>query len=295
MFGAYQFIRRNWGVVGPFVSILGLGWFFQLTPRQFLDFGEAAAPYVLQARMGGLILATVSLYFTYVHLRHRNVPLTVLHTEIDFIHETATGSRVRRHVKQRIRANHDNVTGYHRHISAPRGGKIPQSEYIATVDHCGEERQSVLFDGTDSAWEIIHSFDAIPRKVLGLHVIVREESALFVDAFLREEERFIIELPPRYRHRRLTVTVYFHQGRPCGEFRVLLINANGVSKPDFRKVPPKPGTVTGPGFQIDLTKPREGDRLQLRWRYQIGPTALAVVGAAEAYGGAEPGTGTPNS
>lgn len=278
----YYFVRRHWPKIGPFVTLFSLSSFFQLRLEDVVTATQTVGPYVLQARVSWLLVAAVSTYFWYVEIRHRNTPLTVLHTDIEFFHETPSGSRVRRVATQRVRANHEDVTGYHRRIIAPDGGSIPQSGYVTSIDHCGSDKQEVLWSGTESNWEIIHTFDPIPARIrwLGTNHVVRRESTLFVDAFLKEEERFTIALPSRYRHKRLTVTVYFHPARPCNlaDFKALRITQNGVSRVDFVQIPPE-RYDQGVGIRIDIRKPREGDEFQLRWKYQpVGPSALAVLG-----------------
>jgi hypothetical protein len=268
----YGLISRVWPFVGP---ILGLG-----TAAYALDLGIDElkrlalfiSPYVLNTRRLWLILAILFLYFAYVEFRHRHNPLAVLSLDLELRLDKPDGSRATLMRTQRIRAYHDNVTGFHRMVTADSPGKIPRDQIRFDISHETDEKKKErpYFQGDETRWEFIHRFSPIPRNplVLGLNTVERTETIVFVDSYMRPEEHLTLIIPEYYPHKRVSITILFHPERVCRleDCEALRIHANGVTKIPLRDVPPN-------GVRLTVRNPIAGERFKITWKYPPIATA----------------------
>jgi hypothetical protein len=217
----------------------------------------------------------VSLFFAYVEIRHRGIPLTAVETDITIVLETPRGDRATVTRTQRLRANHENVTGYSRTVQST--GVIPSNSIEFNVDHCSRTKQKLEIDGSPQSWEVIHRFDPIPRNLLklGRNTVTRTEKFVVNDGFVEAEESYEMLVPPRYRHDRIRITVFFHPDNACDieDCEALLISENGVVEVNLTR--PPNWVVTGrPGVQPTVARPRGGDRYRVKWRNAQAPAAV---------------------
>ncbi len=153
-------------------------------------------------------------------------------------------------------------------------GKMPRNSIRCHIDHCPPSKQDVVFDvGEESdepnEWNFIHRFDPIPRNLLllGLNTVKRTETILQLDAYTRDREFYEMKVYQEYRHKKMTIEVYFHRNRACtvNDCEAVRINASGVIKMPLEPVEPSPGQP--PGIRLKIKKPFGGDRYRISWRY----------------------------
>jgi hypothetical protein len=199
---------------------LAIGRVFEIQVGDVLMAAGAVLPYITGAKIGWFLL---SAFFAYVEIRHRHIPLTAVSTDIELMLESPSGDRATITRTQKLRANHENVTGFIRKIVST--GTVPKDQVEFSISHCAANRQKKEFDGTPSKWEVIHRFDPIPRNLLllGMNTVKRTESVRIYDGFCSADESYEIEVPAMYRHDRiqmmiliLTVSVALRTARPSG-------------------------------------------------------------------------------
>jgi hypothetical protein len=274
---AYGLLRTVWPFLGPLAGLGLLAAAFQVTLADLWGGLVSVGPFLRSVRVVYLLLAGLAFYFSYVEIRHWGVPLTILSTDIVLALNTANGDRATLTRTQRIRANREHVTGYHRSVTVDAPGEMPRESVQCHANHCAANRQSVRFEGTPSNWKLIHRFDPIPRNllVLGLNTVLRTETIVQERAYTRETESYTFNIPQNYRLRNVTLTVFFHPQRACGmhQCQALRINASGVTEMNLEHVPPDPHGRGGPGIRLRIGRPRPGEQFALAWTYppmQIG-------------------------
>lgn len=269
--GAYRLLRKVWPYVGSVVSVLALGRVFDLTVGDVLVWSEALLPFVTGAKIGWFLFAVASGFFAYVELRHRHVPLTLLETNTCVRIESPNGDRVKVIRQQKLRANHDNVTGYHRKIFT--SGSMPLDELSFNIGHCKANKQKLEVDGTPQNWEVIHRFDPIPLNpfVLGLNTVQRTETIAIYDGFTSVDESYEIYIPSMYRHVKMTFKVQFHPECGCDakDCEALWISALGVVELPLEVVPPA-SIGDGHAVMLNIKRPRAGDRYRIKWKNKNG-------------------------
>ena len=273
---AYRFLRQIWPYIGPVIGLLALGRVFDVQLGDaILGTFTAVRPYLTGAKIGWFLLGTLSLFFSYVEIRHRGVPLTATETDVTVLLQNPSGNLATVTRTQRLRANHENVTGYTRMLSST--GTVPRESIEFNVDHCNGAKQKLEIDGAPQKWEVIHRFDAIPRNLfkLGLNTVRRTESYRIIDGFCSSEESYEMLIPKQYRHERITMTIYFHPDNACDikDCEALWISDNGIVELNLTR--PDGHMASGrPGIQLKVSKPRGGDRYRIKWKNPQGPKAI---------------------
>lgn len=263
MFDIYKLIRLAWPYIGPVLGLLTLAWALDVGIARIKGWAPIILAYVFSVRPLWLILAVLFFYFTYVNIRHRRVPLTVVSTDIKLTLNSPTGDRATLTRTQRIRANREDVTGYHR-VLGVEPGEIPKESIRFNIDHCTTEKQSIHFEGNPRRWELIHRFDPIPRKLycLGLNTVTRTETVVEVNAYTADEESYTMIIPEHYAHKRITLEISFHPGRAC-EFKnceAMRSNNNGIVRMPLDDIP-------STGVRLRIRNPSSGERFKITWKY----------------------------
>lgn len=263
MFDAYKLIRLAWPYIGPLLGLLTLAWALDLGIAQIKGWTQIILASIFSVRPLWLMLALLFFYFTYANIRHRRIPLTVISTDMKLTLNSPTGDRATLIRTQRIRANREDVVGYHR-VLGVEPGEIPKESIKFHIDHCPTEKQSIHFEGNPRRWELIHRFDPIPRKLycLGLNTVTRTETVIELNAYTGDEESYTVLIPERYVHRRISVEIEFHRDRLC-EFKsceAVRINNNGIVRMPLDDIPPA-------GVRLRIKNPSSGERFKITWKY----------------------------
>lgn len=266
-----RFIR---GFLGGYIApILGIWSLSQLFDFTIGDAGTLIAQQshiLYTTKPFYLLLGLASFYFFYVKFRHRYTPLTVIDTEISLHLESPSGDVATIDRAQRMRANHYDVTGYHRRITVDKG-EIPQDSIRCHIDHCSHESQRCEFKGRadQRSWDFCHRFEEIPRSwfKLGMNTVTRTETYTARDAYTDDEEYHELSIPANYKHKRIQFAVFFHPERlpPPTSCQALRIHNNGVVNLNFVVIPP-----TGdrrPGIRIDIKNPIPTETYRFVWQY----------------------------
>jgi hypothetical protein len=263
----YHLLRRVWPYMGPVVGFLGLGMWLEVSTADVISALRDFGPYVLSLRVTWLLVSAASFFFAYVEIRHRGIPLTAVKTEIEVLLTSPDGRSATVKRKQKLRANHENVTGYHRW--AKSSGQIPKEGIHCSIDHCGQDKQFLDIDGDPSSWEIIHRFDRIPKHwwKAGLNTVVREDWMLVENSFHQDTESYEFGIPERYRYNEVSITIFFHPQRVpiASDCSAIWISDNGVTDLPLLQVPPNPNGH--PGIRLKVKKPRRGDKFRVVWKY----------------------------
>lgn len=273
----YRLISRAWPFIGPLIGILSFVNATDTPLPELLD-QLGTLKIVIPPRFfttGGLfylLLALLSFWFSYVEIRHKRIPLAVLSTDIELTFNTPKGDKATLTRTQVIRANHHDVTGYHRTPSVEPPGKMPLDEIEFHISHCETDKQTVYkVGGNPSSWDLIHRFEPIPRNLfkLGLNRVTRTETIVQYDAYTREKEYFEISFPEHYRYGKTIVSIHFHPARPCRldrhQCQAILIAAKGIIDLPLTPLPSKAGA--GPGVRLTMKKPSPGERYRIIWTY----------------------------
>ena len=263
--------RMAWYYIVPIVGGVSLLRSLGIGIDDVIGFLGYLVPKLLSVNSVFFTLGAVLLYFVYVHFRHRYTPLTVIHSKIVLELNRPDGRRATLRRIQRIRANHDNVTGYFAEFTAFPSGQIPKSEIVCHIDHCPPAKQTIEFDGDEKAqnnWTVIHRFTEIPRKLymLGLNTVTREDSIVYIDAFTRDKEDFQVTIPERYPHKTIEFCVYFHPRRipDIRDCHAVRIRAVGIEDLDLQPVLQTPDG--GRGIKL-VVKGQPGDRYRISWQH----------------------------
>lgn len=228
------------------------------------------------------LLSGFFLFLFITGLRHRNIPLTVLSTDIELMFDTADGSRVRITRIQRLRANRDDVTAYFQNLTVAGTGRIPREDidfkiYGDPLNLLGwnitptyTPKQGRYISGNEQAWEAIHTFNPpLPRfwYLFNLNTVTRTAKTLHIDQFKGNEESYEIQTP-FYPHKKLTITVNFHPDRPpkVEECKALRIVANGVINDHLVHI--DAGTDNREKLRLTIRGSRN-QRHKIIWKYTI--------------------------
>lgn len=261
----YKLIQVVWPYVGPPLGFLALLGGLRLG---IADLPLKAVQYVAHVNVGWLLFAGFCFFTTYTSFRHRGIPLTAVSTDIELVMESPSGDRVRVNRTERLRANRDDVTGYIKKMWSE--GDINPSDVICSVDHCEADKQMKYAEVDARGLELIHRFPAIPRNILVLNTntISRSETLVYTNAFTKDEESYEINMPPRYRHKRLKLTILFHRDRQCRleDCKAIRINAHSVIDVPLAHVP---ATQGGSGVRMTIRHVHEGDRYRIYWKYPL--------------------------
>lgn len=225
--------RKAWPFIQP---VIGVGTFLTYIGVTFADATAQLVSIVDFVASPNSLILVVSLlffYFVYVHIKHRNVPLTVTDCTVDVIFNTPSGDKVTIKRVQKIRANHDDITGYFRNMSGPEASSIEAEDGNCHIDHCDPGDQSFKAEsGSRGEWRLIHRFAPIPRKLryLGLNTVTREEKIVLRNAFMDQEEFYDVKIPEVYPHKKILLNIHFHADRPpiASTCRAIRINRNGI-------------------------------------------------------------------
>lgn len=264
----YKFLRSLWPFIAPVLGVISFAALVDFNIGDIAVAYSVVVPRLLTLNVLYVVLIALFAFFTYVEFRHKNTPLTVVSNDISLTLETPSGNRAKLVRTQRIRANRDDVTGYHRIIRTD--GRIQKSQIICNINHCTDEEQSCHFDGDEKRWEFIHRFREIPRKLymLGLNTVTRTEQITLHDAFIKDEEFLDLEIPAQYPHRNMTLRIYFHPDRPVSfdKCKAICITQNGILDINLNPIPPAGGSAEG--VQLNI-KGKPCDRFRITWTYPL--------------------------
>lgn len=263
---SYKFLRSLWPFVGPVFGIISLGFLVDFSIGDVVLLYKFLSPHILTLKPFLILLTGLFVFFSYVEFRHKNTPLTVLHTDIALTLETPNGDRARLVRTQKIRVNRDGVTGYHRVLKT--NGRILKENIQCHINHCPENQQNCHFDGDEQQWDFTHRFPEIPRKLymLGLNTVTRTEDVLILGGFTNNEEFYDMAIPNRYLHRTMTVRIFFHPERApnFNQCKAICISQNGIVDVDLDPVPEVAGAAGG--VKLDISG-NPGDRFRISWEY----------------------------
>jgi hypothetical protein len=261
----HYLLRMFWTYVGPVLGVYGLARALEvhvtLTDIAATRAFQALTTHPILSALGSLIL-----YFAYVEIRHRRVPITVTSLNIELAMKSESGDEAVLTRRQEILANHENVTGYLRSISGD--GTIPWDAVECQSDHCPSARQAKLvIDKSDNRVEFIHRFDPIPRRILWPKKIIRTETIIQRYSYTKPKETFTLTVPAHYRARRVTITIFFHANRACrhNDCEAMKIRADGATELPLEHVPASHGN--GPGVRLTIRRPKPGERYLIGWTY----------------------------
>ena len=98
--------------------------------------------------------------------------------------------------------------------------------------------------------------------ILGLRRVERTEKVVYVDSFKKDEESYDVNIPPRYKHHRLTISINFHQDRQCrvNDCKAIRISAHGVTDIPLAHVNGKPGV------RLQATGIVGGETFRVTWK-----------------------------
>jgi hypothetical protein len=219
------------------------------------------------------ILASILCFFFYkMEIRHKNRPITVTETDITLKMESQNGDQARLSRTQKLRANHYDVTGYHRELVADVGAQIPRDRVRCTIDHCDANQQHIEFNPgipqNHSTQTFSYRFDPIPRILwmLGLNSVNYQESAILVNAYTGNTEYYEMAIPVHYSYKEIMISVLFHPNRiaPEENCTAVKISKNGITDVNLQRIV---ANHDGPeGIRVRV-KGVAGDRFRLTWTY----------------------------
>lgn len=261
----YRLIRRLFPYITPFLGLVALSKAVDLGIAQGGAFASSLVSFLQTVRPFWLFLAAVFSYCFYIGIRDRNTPLTVLRLDIVLRLDTPNGDQATLTRTQKIRANHEDVTGYHRILWVDPPGRIFKNSINCNIRISNRDLggQSNLFlgnpDDPSNRWEFIHCFDPIPW----LRSATRTETVVQRDSYTRQTEFYVLEMPQQYRHNKISLSVYFHSLKICPleKCKGLRVHANGAVK-----VPLTP-LEGGVGVRLSHKKPARGERFIIKWEY----------------------------
>lgn len=263
----YRLLRVAWPFIGCFGFIFSISQAFEVTSGDIAAAASAVGSQLSAVRVTWLVSAIVLLFFTVTNWRHRGIPITVIQTKATLYLKTADGSDALFTHEQVLRANREDVSGYQRTIWSD--GKVPRNRISCNIHGCESSKQSIYLEGDERRWSLIHRFPPLKRNLLmlGLNTVKRTESIVFLDSFVRDQESLEIQIPDRYRHRRVTLRVIFHHDREpaIDDCEGWLISASGAVTRPLNQVPGQGGT--GCGVELTERRLRPGDRVKIIWKY----------------------------
>ena len=224
----------------------------------------------------------ILLYRTWINMKFRTSPISVLSTKITLRFLKPDGSKVHVFRNQVLRANHPNVTAYYATMTPRWGGRIStksincelfgdNSKVISTFDQIGEET---------TGWEIVQKFNPsipytpffpfIPNflyysdnfNLLDRLVVKKSSECNYIDDLNTDSPEFNLKAM-RYTHQKVEIKLLFMKGGvPVpGSIQAQLIQRNGV-----RDLTPEK-TEQPTEFIVKVSDLRQ-DRLRVTWKWQ---------------------------
>ena len=253
------------GYLAPILGVFTLSQLFDVTLDNIKNSYPFILQYILSTKPIWLFITAICFFFFYVRLRHRNMPITFIDTEITLKIESASGDRAVLERKQTLRANHYGITGIQRNLSVDKG-TIPERGYECSIDHCSIYEESFELTGNPKSWVILHRFKEIPKKLhrLGQNTVIRTERAVLEDVFINDDEFYEMVIPVKFPHYNITINIYFHPDRPTApeQCRAICITNSGIT--DISFTPVRDGTAIGIRARI---KGRPGERYRFSWTF----------------------------
>lgn len=185
-----------------------------------------------------LVVGAVSALAAISAYRKRNDAFTSISTDISIYFEKEDGSKVRMTRKQKVRANHPNVSAYFTTIDAGRHGTVPPGEVSgwarthkreplnAKLEILGDEKKCDIIQICEPSFPFNWSLDLLP-DFLRRDFIEREITTVHYGCFQEEEDYYEV-LTDRYPNTAVTINVHFDPNRKPKEVRGQRIKANGV-------------------------------------------------------------------
>ena len=264
----YRLMRTVWPYVGSVLGIVGLAYAFDVRTVEFAQllrlFSEATE------RPLFLVLALLAFYFTWVEIRHRNIPLTVTRRDIELRLKTPSGDEAILSREQHVRANHENVTGYLRDVSGD--GLVLAEQIECQSDHCTTAKQNIfVLEKTPSRVVFMHRFsEPLPRKLhmLGLNTTKRTETITQLNAYTKPSEHFTVFVPDHYRAKRITISIFFHRDRACRleDCSAMRVRADGITELRLDRIN---DDGNGAGIRLNIRKPVPREEYRILWKYPL--------------------------
>lgn len=270
----YQRFSLFWRTIGPLFGLYTLANFLDLSIHTIQTTLIPLIPPMTLGNIFWFFVTVFVFFFTYVEYRHKNIPLTILNTSINLELLSSNGDHAIMTRSQVIRANQENITGFHRTMRVDSPEQIPHQDITCYIDHCDASEQSIVFKSSQndgSSVELTHRFkQPIPRYLsrLGLNTVTRSEKVTIKNAYTKKEEYFTLFIPaepPHYRHKKITLRILFHPNRLCGleNCQAVRISHNGVIDQSLKPV----FLENKHGVELEVKKPLPGDRYRITWRY----------------------------
>ncbi len=251
---AFESIKEFINFLG-FLATLGLAAPFSLS--EGVSFVLQYQSYILSAKFGSLVCSVFFLYFFLVEYRHRDIPITILRTEIDVQFVTQDGSVVRVVKAQDLRANHGNVTAYYSHLVPDPPGKI------AGENHCNPEYRPCwkidYRDGTQvstttnsdpaeyvgdetAGFKIVHRFPRpLPKKWYALNTSTVKRTSVYywIDSF-KEKSNFYAVRSEIYPHKEVVLRIHFLPGQKLEKYSAEIRSTHGIETSPLTWLPGGP-------------------------------------------------------
>jgi hypothetical protein len=202
-----------------------------------------------------LMLAFLAACYTFIiSIVYRNIPITVISTDITVTFLSGDFSEVHIYREQLLRANQPNVTAYFSSHTPSGRGQIPHAQITAAAycDKAGFQSDFEIFGEDGKKAELFHMFlDGLPYKwymplipiwflnneynklprFLRKNLVSRTNKVIYINEF--NVEKPVIDfafITGRYHQHNITINLSFpHTPRPAS-LRVMRIKNNGVIK-----------------------------------------------------------------
>ncbi len=203
------------------------------------------------SRWLAVLLVALLAYIYAVDRMFREVPVTVMRTDVDIEFINPDGSQVRIVRTQVLRANRPDVTAYYsKHAPNSPTGRIPKAE-ISSSAHCQDRtiQQELEKSGRENATlELTHLFKPsipyywyillIPSSIITKRYddmsvflkrrMVKRTLAMTIYNEYNCDEPFVAFTALNYPQRNVHVKVHFGTGSSCTDIKARRIKVNGV-------------------------------------------------------------------
>jgi hypothetical protein len=238
------FFSENIGLTQIVLSLFEPHWNQQFAMRWLLAIGFSASCY---AFIIGMIF--------------RNVPITIIWTNVDVRFTDVEGRRVELHREQLLRANQPGVTAYFSTHTPTSGGTVPHDQIQADIycEACNLNDRVDVTGSEQGKTELVHLFGAalpykwyvplIPASFLNRdynrlpkwirkYVAVRTNVVVYANEYCGAKPVMNFSVVSgRYHHFNMSFQIHFNQRPIPDSLRIMRIQNNGVLDVHFERRP----------------------------------------------------------
>lgn len=282
MTALYRGLRWLMPRLSPVLGLISLSKLLDLTLAEVVAATAVTASYLYGWKVLWLVILLAAAYTTYFSIRHKDIPLTILATDVDIYLDDPSGSEARVVRRQTLRPNREDVTGFHRKFWPDKinpKARIPRESIRMDIGHCANE---LMIEGTPRGWEVIQKFEPIPMNLLNfipvyhkaLNTTERGDQIRILDSFTNDQEQYDFLVPAMYSHIEVKIRVWFHRENcpDVSDCQASRMSKHGIIPLKLRPISNDPARLTG--VELSLKKPVPGDTYRVRWKYPTSPASL---------------------